>query len=225
MLNNTNLIGLASADSAGPIYAPDDVYVGAIWGPGTATINLPQGTQSVVFATASTSKSNLNVTSVTLGGAGATMMVQTYQTQEYYKGAGIWAVNYSGAGSTTLSFSCGAPAIIMIFALKRRFVSVGVDDTGIDVGCGGTGQPFDAYLDLYKDGLTVCAWRPYWGSTSINAPFSTFWDVGGFASSLLIPTTSGTNALVRAYTQGDQNTNCDDGASMAVASFRADRFA
>ena len=230
MLNSTNLIGLASADSAGPIYIPSDVYVGVFGGPGTTTVNLPQGTQSVVFTTAPTSKSNLNVTSVTLGGVGATMLAQTYQTQEYYKGSGVWAVNYAGAGPTTLSFTCGSGAVIMVFALKRRFVSVGADDTGIDVSCGGSGQPFQAYLDVHKDGLAVCAWRPYLQAAYVTPPFITMylqhtsWASSPLVSSLVIPVTTELNKLIQVYTQGDGGDSCDDGATMTVVSFRADRF-
>lgn len=230
MLKSTNLVGLASADSSGPIYLPDDVYVGVWGGPGTVSINLPAGTRSVVFTTAPTSKANLNVTSITLGGVSATMLAQTYRTQEYYKGSGIWAVNYAGSGPTTLSFTCGSGAIIMAFALKRQFATVGADDTGIDVSCGGANQPFQAYLDVYKDGLTVCAWRPYLQAASVTPPFTTMyiqhttWTHSPLVSSLVVPTTTELNKLIQVYTQGDGGGPCDDGATMTVVSFRANRF-
>lgn len=228
MLNSTNLIGLASADSSGPIYLPDDVYVGVFGGPATVTVNLPSGTRSVVFTTAASSKANLNVTSITLGGVAATVMAQTYQTQEYYKGTSVWAVNYAGSGPTTMSFTCGTGAVVMVFALKRQFITVGADDTAIDVSCGsGT---FQATLDVHKDGLAVCAWRSYVGAAGIAAPFSTFytqhtsWMSAPLVSALVVPTTTELNKLIQAYTQGDINYNCDDGATMTVVSFRADRF-
>lgn len=228
MLNSTNLIGLASNDGEVPIYLPSDVYVGMWAGPTTTTINLPSGTRSVVFATAATSKSNINIASITLGGVSATALVQTYQTQEYYKGSGVWAVNYTGSGPTTLSFTCAVGCAVTAFALKRQFSVVGADDTAIDVSCGGSGLPFDAYVDLYKDGLVVCSWRPYNGPTSINSPFTTFWSDGGvptaFAASLVVPTATQAGALIRAYTQGDGGAGCDDGATMSVASFQASRF-
>lgn len=228
MLNSTNLIGLASADSSGPIYMSDDVYVGVFGGPGTTTVNLPAGTRSVVFTTAPTSKANMNVTSITLGGVAATMLAQTHQTQEYYKGTGVWAVNYAGSGPTTMSFTCGSGAVIMVFALKRQFVTVGADDSGIDVGCGNV--VFQAYMDTYKDGLAVCAWRSFAGGASIGSPFTSFyaqhtsWNHGPLVSAITVPTTTEYNKLIQAYTQGDFNYNCDDGATMTVVSFKADRF-
>lgn len=230
MLNNTNLIGLASADSASPIYLPGDVYVGVWGGPGTVTVNLPAGTRSVVFTTAPTSKANLNVTSITLGGTAATMLAQTYRTQEYYKGSGVWAVNYAGSGPTTLNFTCGSGAVIMAFALKRQFTTVAADDTAIDVSCGGSGQPFQANLDVYKDGLAVCAWRPYLQAASVTDPFTTMhiqhysWASSPLVSSLVVPSATELNKLIRVYTQGDGGDSCDDGATMTVVSFRADRF-
>lgn len=230
MLKNTNLIGLASADSSGPIFSPGDVYVGVWAGPGTVTVNLPQGTRAVVFATGATSKANTNVTSVTLGGVSATMIVQTYQTQEYYKGSGIWAVNYTGSGPTTLSFTCAVSAKIMVFALKRQFATVSASDTAIDVSAGGANAPFVVNLDVHKDGLVVCAWRTYIWPSSIGSPFTswynehTSWVSSPLSGAIVVPATTEINKQIIAYAQGDGGKCCDDGATLAIASFSADKF-
>lgn len=230
MLKNTNLVGLASADSSGPIYLPEDVYVGVWGGPGTTTINLPAGTRAVVFATGPTSKANLNVTSITLGGVGATKLVETYQTEEYYKGSGVWAVNYAGSGPTTVSFTCGSGAVIMAFALKRQFASLTPSDTAIDVTPGGANQPFVVNLDVHKDGLVVCAWRTYIWPASIGAPFTswynqhTSWASSPLSGAIVVPTATELNKQIVAYADGDGGACCDDGATLSIVSFAADKF-
>lgn len=225
MLNTTNLIGLASADVGGPIYLPEDVYVGAFGGPSTVNVPLPSGTQSVIFTTGPADvKANVQVSSITLGGVAATELLRVNQYQEYKKITSIWAVNYSGSGPTTMSFTCGTSAVVMVFALKRRFVTIGVDDAASDItGICGAG-PFQGYLDAYKDGLVVCSWRLYLHGASVTPPFTTFYQSGNLVSSIVSPAATEMNKLFTVYTKSDGGGCGDDGTSMGIVSFKADRF-